>query len=511
MKRKIINHFNGNYLPFFEKYLSGIKELKGDEYRTICCFHYDKNPSFDFSIKNGRYFCRGCQAKGDIFSFYAKHHSLSVKSDFHKILKGICRDFEIQNGKKESNIVAEYIYVDPDGKPRHKVARTESKDFYQSSYISGQWSRGTKGIDLVPYNLQAVIKADEIIIVEGEKDVDNLKNLGFVGTTNAMGAGCWRDSYNKHLKGKNIVLIPDNDGEGRKHMLNIAQSLDGQPKSLKWLELPGLQLKGDVSDFIEKFDGKDEAAENLAMLIKNAESWDKELQQKDKPYQKLKPATIKQQKNSEFPFSVLTGAAGYVADVFGDIIEAPTEFIFMSYLTCLGAAVSRNLQIASALKTQPRLFTVLLGESATERKSTTLNVIIDLFKAVLDSNYSVCWGLGSAEGLRKILKNNDEQTKSGTLLTFDELKAFVSKCGIDNSVLLPIVNTLFEANLYETHTKKESVKIEDAYLSMLAATTIPTYERIYTKAFLDIGFTNRVFIEYQRKYQTRNRYTWKKT
>ena len=163
----------------------------------------------------------------------------------------------------------------------------------------------------------------------------------------------------------------------------------------------------------------------------------------DKPPKELKPAPIKQQKNSEFPFSVLTGAAGYVADVFGDIIEAPTEFIFMSYLTCLGAAVSRNLQIASALKTQPRLFTVLLGESATERKSTTLNIIIELFKSVLDRNFSVCWGLGSAEGLRKVLKNNDEQTKTGTLLTFDELKSFVSKCGIDKSVLLPIVNTLF--------------------------------------------------------------------
>lgn len=282
MKRKIIDHFNGNYLPFFEKYLSDIKKLTGDEYRTICCFHDEKNPSFDFSIKNGRFFCHGCQAKGDIFSFFAQRNGLSIKSDFQKILKGIASDFGIQNGSAGSKIVkgaqgkkviAEYIYTDPDGKPIHKVVRTEDKDFSQSRYINSQWSRGTKGVGLVPYNLQAVIKADEIIIIEGEKDVEALKALGFVATTNAMGAGCWKDSYSKHLKGKNVVLIPDNDDEGRKHMHHVAQSLNGKVKSLKWLKLSGLQKKGDISDFIAKFDDKDEAAESLSLLIENAEPY----------------------------------------------------------------------------------------------------------------------------------------------------------------------------------------------------------------------------------------------
>lgn len=282
MKDKIKSHFKENYLPFFEKYLSGIKRLTGDEYRSICCFHDEKNPSFDFSIKNGRFFCHGCHEKGDIFSFFAKRNGLSVKSDFQKILKGIASDFGIQNGTagtkivkgiKRNKIIAEYVYADSAGKPRHKVSRTEDKNFYQSSYINDRWVKGIKGIELSLYNLLAVIKADEVITVEGENDVDTLKTLGFVATTNAMGAGCWKDSYNKHLKDKNIVLIPDNDDEGRKHMHHVAQSLNGKVKSLKWLKLPGLQVKGDVSDFIAKFDDKDEAAESLAVLIDNAEPY----------------------------------------------------------------------------------------------------------------------------------------------------------------------------------------------------------------------------------------------
>jgi len=208
----------------------------------------------------------------------------------------------------------------------------------------------------------------------------------------------------------------------------------------------------------------------------------------------LKAKELKERSKADFPYHVLKGAAGYVADVYDDIIESPKEFIFMAYLTCLGATLSRNLKIASVLKTQPRLFTVLLGESATDRKSTSLNIIHELFKSVLSHDFKSCWGLGSAEGLRKIVKNNEEKTKTGTILIFDEFKAFVSKCNIQQSVLLPIVNSLFESNMYETYTKKDSIKIDDAYLSMLAATTIPTYETIYGPSFLDIGFTNRVFL-----------------
>jgi AAA domain-containing protein/CHC2-type zinc finger protein/Toprim domain-containing protein len=282
MKQKIYNHFNRNYLPFFEKYVSNISKLKETEYRALCCFHDENNPSFNFNIRNGRYFCHGCQAKGDIFSFFAKHNGLNIKSDFQKILKGIASDFGIQNGKKETNIVAEYIYSGPGGKPKHKVARTDNKDFYQSHYINDQWVKGIKGIETVPYNLPEVIKADEVMIVEGEKDVNSLKNIGFVATTNAMGAGKWKDSYNKYLEGKNIVLIPDNDSEGKKHMQNIAQSLDGQAKGLKWLELPDLSEKGDVSDFINKYDDKDEAGENLAMLVENAEPWEPEKEPQNK-------------------------------------------------------------------------------------------------------------------------------------------------------------------------------------------------------------------------------------
>lgn len=161
----------------------------------------------------------------------------------------------------------------------------------------------------------------------------------------------------------------------------------------------------------------------------------------------------------------------------------------MSYLTCLGTVLAKRLTLNSEISPQPRLYTLLLGQSADERKSTALNKTISHFKDALQS-FDVCWGVGSAEGLQKRLEKAD----GGLLLCLDEFKQFVSKCTITSSVLLPCVNTLFESNRYESKTKSVDINLTDAYLSLLAASTVQTYERTWDGSFTDIGFNNRLFL-----------------
>jgi DNA primase len=147
----------------------------------------------------------------------------------------------------------------------------EPKDFRQRQPGSnGNWIWNLKGIEPVLYRLPEVLKADFILICEGEKDADNLSDIGFTATTSPMGAKKWRPGYNDSLKGKDVVLIPDNDNEGREHMARVAQSLNGNAKSLKWIDLPDLPSKGDVSDFITSFSNKEEAAKRLAVMIDQA-------------------------------------------------------------------------------------------------------------------------------------------------------------------------------------------------------------------------------------------------
>lgn len=86
-----------------------------------------------------------------------------------------------------------------------------------------------------------------------------------------MGAKKWRDHYNEAFRGKEVVLIPENDDQGREHMMQVARSLEGICESLKWIDLPGLPPKGDVSDWIATFKNNADAGERLSVMIKGAD------------------------------------------------------------------------------------------------------------------------------------------------------------------------------------------------------------------------------------------------
>jgi hypothetical protein len=53
-------------------------------------------------------------------------------------------------------------------------------------------------------------------------------------------------------------------------MAQVGASLQGVAASLKWLDLPDLPSKGDVSDFIAKFSDKEQAKERLAIMATEA-------------------------------------------------------------------------------------------------------------------------------------------------------------------------------------------------------------------------------------------------
>jgi hypothetical protein len=275
MKRKIELRFQGNWREFYEKYLPQVKKVGGQEYQALCPFHEDSKPSFNFNDGTGAYFCHGCGKKGGGFHFYARTHGLDVRRDFARVLRGIAQDFGIPWEEQERRLVKTYHYVDAEGKLLFQVCRYEPKAFKQRRPDGkGGWKWDLKGVETVPYRLPEVLKAVEVLIVEGEKDVESLFALGFVATTSPMGARKWRDSFNQYLQGKDIVLIPDNDREGREHMTQVAISLNGMAKSLKWLELPNLPSKGDVSDFIASYgEDKEGAAERLAIMLQNAEPY----------------------------------------------------------------------------------------------------------------------------------------------------------------------------------------------------------------------------------------------
>jgi hypothetical protein len=65
-------------------------------------------------------------------------------------------------------------------------------------------------------------------------------DLGLTATCNPMGADKWKDSYSPYLKDKAVIILPDNDIPGQRHARKVVDSLNGIAKSIKIVELSGL-------------------------------------------------------------------------------------------------------------------------------------------------------------------------------------------------------------------------------------------------------------------------------
>jgi putative DNA primase/helicase len=186
------------------------------------------------------------------------------------------RDLFYENGTgARSELVETYDYLDEDGTLLYQVVRKSPKSFLQRRPDGrGGWSWKLGDVRRVPYTLPRLIEATGleklIVVVEGEKDADRLAATGVVATTNAGGAGKWRPEYSEHLRGAQVVVVPDNDDAGRDHAHAVARSLYGVAAAVRVIELPHLPPKGDVSDWLDAGGTVDE----LQRLARDTPVWD---------------------------------------------------------------------------------------------------------------------------------------------------------------------------------------------------------------------------------------------
>ena len=200
-----------------------------------------------------------------------EHSSLSVRAGSKGILlachagckpKAICDALHIgivdlfyERSAARAKIVATYDYPDADGRLLFQVVRMDPKGFRQRvpKPNGGGWDWHLNGTPRVLYRLPELLASsldDPILVVEGEKDVDNLRAMGFLATTCPQGAGKWSKLRDDNaLVGHPVVIISDKDDAGRRHALDVAARLAGRARVVKILELPGDKVK-DASDWI---------------------------------------------------------------------------------------------------------------------------------------------------------------------------------------------------------------------------------------------------------------------
>jgi hypothetical protein len=196
----------------------------GQGYSCCCPSHDDRTPSLSIRESEGKILVK-C------------HAGCSQEAVVSKLKdKGLWPKPEARRA-----VVAEYNYSNASGKLLYQVCRTEPKGFFQQRPDGhGGWlSRGPRNADKVLYRLPELLDAPIVFLVEGERDVETLRDYGFVATTSCGGAKApWLSQYTETLRGREVIILPDNDPPGWERAKIIASALLDAARRLIMLDLP---------------------------------------------------------------------------------------------------------------------------------------------------------------------------------------------------------------------------------------------------------------------------------
>ena len=126
-------------------------------------------------------------------------------------------------------VVDTYTYTDEEGRPLFRVVRFDPKGFTQQRWEDDEWKYGLESVRRVLYRLPEVLAAvaagELVYLVEGEKDADNLRSQGVMGTTVCGGAGGIGHTDLSCLAGARVVCVPDQDDAGRLWLQRVRAAL----------------------------------------------------------------------------------------------------------------------------------------------------------------------------------------------------------------------------------------------------------------------------------------------
>ncbi|MEM1913990.1 MAG: CHC2 zinc finger domain-containing protein, partial [Thermofilaceae archaeon] len=231
-----------------------------------CPFHDDNHPSLAVNLENGRFHCKACGETGTVIKLVEGIHGIE-RAEAVNILK---RLGVLKQAKPQQEAVYYYYHHTENAELAYRKKKLRHADGSKSfvyehyDYDKEVWVAG-KPKDCPPllYNYHdAIIKARKenlpVFFVEGEKDVETLKALGFLATTSG-GANDWSTELAGEFAGLDVVLIPDNDTAGKNWLIKVGSDLLNFARTVKWIDLSeeakklGLELKkgADITDFLE--------------------------------------------------------------------------------------------------------------------------------------------------------------------------------------------------------------------------------------------------------------------
>jgi DNA primase len=229
-------------------------EKAGANWKGRCPFHNEKTPSFFVSPDRGSYYCFGCQAKGDIFTFVQEFEGLDFVGSL-KVLAdraGVVLEKYNKEDKSEKDMLfsvleqAVFFYEkklsdNPKALEYLKnrgISEETIKDF-RIGFAPAEWR------ELFEYLLSRGVKEGEMLSVGLIKRKDGVIGQG-------------TDSYYDTFRGR--VVFPINDSSGRVVGFS-GRILIPDEKSPKYLNSPETQLFNKS----ETLFGLDKAKKNIRL------------------------------------------------------------------------------------------------------------------------------------------------------------------------------------------------------------------------------------------------------
>ncbi len=233
-----------------------------------CPFHDDRHASagvFQGDDGRWRFRCHACGVKGDL-------HDLKARLE-NRPLGDVLREARGDDDKPRATAKAAPTFKDlgaltaglpgkvtlyeyPKGLVVVRVDRPDGKTFRQAHAVPGGFVWGGVPKPWPPFHADRLATADTVFVCEGEKSVEAAERLGLAATTGPGGAGKAASVDWSPLAGKRVVLWPDADDPGHKHMQDVAAILETlQPTVKLYAADPvalGLEHKQDAWDFVEQ-------------------------------------------------------------------------------------------------------------------------------------------------------------------------------------------------------------------------------------------------------------------
>lgn len=314
----------------------------------------------------------------------------------------------VESPRRQEDAEQVYDYRDETGALLYQVCRRRSpKGFVQRRPNGkGGWiwkldSPDGSTVRRVPYRLSELLAApigSTIHIPEGEKDVDRLREFGWIATTNSEGALRWRADFAPLFRGHHVVLYEDNDLDGRKRIDVIRQSLMHVAASVRVVTFRDMEEHADVSNWVDAGHTREELLERIEAaadsslpthanghaVFGEAQPANGQMHETDEGQDEAPPWTpARHLTDVEMQAAARDTWLDRYVSYCAMRTDAPAVFHEALGLVALSAAIGRRAALhLSQGALYPAIWIFLIAESTIYRKSTALDLLRELLLLV---------------------------------------------------------------------------------------------------------------------------------